>query len=71
MVGKVGCFLCIIGSVVIVLNAPEESSVANIQEMQHYVIAPGFLSFAGVIIVFCAFLALWAAPRYAKKSMLV
>ncbi|KAH8659202.1 magnesium transporter NIPA-domain-containing protein [Tricladium varicosporioides] len=71
MVGKVGCFLCIVGSVVIVMNAPSESSVATIQEMQHFVIAPGFLSYAGVVIVGCAFLAFWAGPRYGKKSMLV
>ncbi|RDL33805.1 Multidrug resistance efflux transporter EmrE [Venustampulla echinocandica] len=71
MVGKVGCFLCIIGSVVIVMNAPSESSVATIQDMQHFVIAPGFLSYAGVVIVGCAFIALWAGPRYGKKSMLV
>ncbi|PQE31243.1 DUF803 domain membrane protein [Rutstroemia sp. NJR-2017a WRK4] len=71
MVGKVGCFLCIIGSVVIVMNAPEEASAATIQEMQHFVIAPGFLSYAGVIIVGCIFTALWAGPRYGKKSMLV
>lgn len=71
LVGKVGCFLCIIGSVVIVLNAPAESSAATIQEMQKFVIAPGFLSYAGVIIASCAFIALWAGPRYGKKSMLV
>ncbi|EME81540.1 uncharacterized protein MYCFIDRAFT_96559, partial [Pseudocercospora fijiensis CIRAD86] len=70
-VGWVACFLCIVGSVVITLNAPEQSAVSNIQEMQHYVIAPGFLSYAGVIIVGCTFVALWLAPRYAKKSMLV
>jgi magnesium transporter len=71
MVGKVGCFLCIIGSVVIVMNAPAESSAATIQEMQGFVIAPGFLSYAGVIIIGCIFVALWAGPRYGKKSMLV
>ncbi|OAG35975.1 hypothetical protein AYO21_09835 [Fonsecaea monophora] len=70
-VGKVGCFNCIVGSIVIVLNAPEQSAVADIQEMQHFVIAPGFLSYAGVVIVACVFIALWAGPRYGKKSMLV
>ncbi|KAJ9264706.1 hypothetical protein DTO195F2_2157 [Paecilomyces variotii] len=70
-VGKVGCFSCIIGSVVIAMNAPEQSSVNDIQDMQHYVIAPGFLSYAGVIIVGCAFLAFWAGPRYGKKNMFV
>lgn len=71
MVGKVACFLCILGSVVIVMNAPEESSVADIQEMQHFFIQPGFLSYAGVIIVGAAFTGFWVAPRYGKKNMLV
>ncbi|KAL5051442.1 hypothetical protein BDW71DRAFT_53689 [Aspergillus fruticulosus] len=70
-VGKVGCFTCILGSVVIALNAPEQSSVADIQEMKEYVIAPGFLSYAGIIIVACAITAIWAGPRYGKRSMFV
>ena len=70
-VGKVGCFNCIIGSIIIVMNAPQQSAVADIQEMKHFVISPGFLSYAGVIVLVCAFIALWAGPRYGKKSMLV
>lgn len=70
-VGKVGCFNCIVGSVVIVMNAPQQSSVATIQDMKHFVLAPGFLSYAGVIIVGCAVIAVWVGPRYGKKSMLV
>ncbi|KAI1334477.1 DUF803-domain-containing protein [Xylariaceae sp. FL0016] len=69
LVGKVACFLCVVGSVVIVLNAPEESSVANIQEMKKFVVTPGFLSYTGVIIVGAIFLAFWAGPRYGKKNM--
>lgn len=70
-VGKIGCFNCIIGSVVIVMNAPEQSSVAKIQDMKHFVLSPGFLTYAGIIIVGSAFIALWVGPRYGKKSMLV
>jgi hypothetical protein len=70
-VGKVGCFNCIIGSVVIAVNAPEQSSVARIQDMKKWVIAPGFLSFAGVIIVACVVIALWLGPKYGKKTMMV
>lgn len=71
MVGKVACFLCIVGSVVIVMNAPQESSVADIQQMQTYVITPGFLVYTGVIVVGAFFAAFWAGPRYGKKNMLV
>ncbi|CAN9432603.1 unnamed protein product [Alternaria alternata] len=70
-VGKVGCFNCIIGSVVIAVNAPEQSSVARIQDMKKWVIAPGFLSYAGVIIIACVVIALWLGPKYGKKTMLV
>lgn len=71
LVGKVGCFMCIVGSIVIVMNAPQQSSVADIQQMKHFVISPGFLSYAGVIILGCVFIALWCGPRYGKKSMFV
>ena len=43
----------------------------DIQEMQHYVITPGFLSYAGVIIVGCICVVFFVAPKYGKKSMLV
>ena len=71
MVGKVACFLCIVGSVVIVLNAPKNSPVANIQQMQGFVIHPGFLSYAGVVIVGSIATAFYAGPRWGKKNMLV
>jgi hypothetical protein len=71
MVGKVACFLCIIGSVVIVMNAPSHSAVANIQEMQSFVIAPGFLSYTGVVLVGSAITAFYAGPRWGKKNMFV
>ncbi|CAI7570541.1 unnamed protein product [Penicillium glandicola] len=70
-VGKVGCFCCIIGSVTIAMNAPEQSSVEDIQGMQHFVIQPGFLVYAGLIIIGAAFTALWVGPRYGKSSMFV
>lgn len=70
-VGKVGCFQCIIGSVIIVINAPEQSAVANIQDMKKLVVAPGFLSYTGVVLAGSIFTALWVAPRYGKKSMMV
>ncbi|OAL01179.1 DUF803-domain-containing protein [Phaeosphaeriaceae sp. SRC1lsM3a] len=70
-VGKVGCFNCIIGSVVIAVNAPAQSAVARIQDMKKWVIAPGFLSYTGVVIVACVVIALWLGPKYGKKTMMV
>ncbi|KAM7198845.1 DUF803 domain containing protein [Rhypophila sp. PSN 637] len=71
MIGKVACFLCIVGSVVIVLNGPQQSAVANIQQMQKFVITPGFLSYTGVIIVGSLIAAFYAGPKWGSKNMLV
>jgi drug/metabolite transporter (DMT)-like permease len=70
-VGKIGCFNCIIGAVVIAANAPSQPAVTDIQDMKRLVISPGFLSYAGVIIIGCAIVAIWVAPKYGKKSMMV
>ncbi len=70
-VGKIGCFLCILGATIIVLNAPEQTAVNTIQQMQHYVISKVFLPYAVVVILIAAFLVFWAGPRYGKQYMLV
>lgn len=70
-IGKIGCFQCIIGSIIIVMNAPEQSAVADIQQMRSYFLSPGFLTFAGLIIAGSIFVALYLGPRYGKKSMFV
>ncbi|KAI6378761.1 hypothetical protein MCOR25_002179 [Pyricularia grisea] len=71
LVGKVSCFLCIVGSVVIVMNGPQESSVATIEQMQAFAIHPAFLSYTGVIIIGSAITAFYCGPRWGKKNMLV
>ena len=70
-VGKIGCFMCIVGSIVIVINAPEQSSVNSIQDMKRFIISPGFLSYAGVVVLGCIGVVVWVAPKYGNKSMMV
>jgi drug/metabolite transporter (DMT)-like permease len=70
-VGKIGCFNCIVGAVVIAANAPSQPAVSTIQDMKKMVLSPGFLTYAGVVIVGCIIVAIWVAPKYGKKSMMV
>lgn len=70
-IGMAACFICINGSVAIAVNAPSTSTVTNIQELKYYVVAPGFLSYAGIVIAGAVFTAFWAGPRYGKKNMFV
>lgn len=39
--GKIGCAICLIGSVIIVLHAPPDKDVENIGEILDYALKPG------------------------------
>ncbi|KAL1728117.1 magnesium transporter NIPA-domain-containing protein [Schizophyllum commune] len=68
--GWLGCGLCILGSVIIALNGPTEESVGQIREFQKLFLAPGFLAYAGVLIVAAAVIVFYFGPRYGKQHML-
>ena len=39
--GKLGCAICLIGSVIIVLHAPPDQEVSTVDEILNYAIQPG------------------------------
>lgn len=41
--GLLGCISCIVGSVVIVVHAPQEHTPSSVQEVWSLAIQPGFL----------------------------
>jgi magnesium transporter len=41
VLGKLGCALCLIGSVLIVANAPPDKKVETVNEILHFAIQPG------------------------------
>ncbi|KAF8930195.1 hypothetical protein BGZ58_008387 [Dissophora ornata] len=69
--GKVGCAQCIIGATIIVLHAPEQTSVKTIQEFQHYMIQPVFLVWMLLIIIASLVLIFKVGPKWGKQHMMV
>lgn len=69
--GWIGCTLCIIGSVILALNAPEEQSVTTIEGFKRLFLAPGFLVWASLLIIVSLVLIFYAVPRWGKKTMMV
>lgn len=41
--GRVGCALCLIGSLIIVLHAPEDKEIDTVDEILRYAMQPGTL----------------------------
>uniref|UniRef100_A0A8C1E573 Zgc:101583 n=1 Tax=Cyprinus carpio carpio TaxID=630221 RepID=A0A8C1E573_CYPCA len=69
--GKIGCLLCIFGSTVMVLHAPQEEEVASLTAMAEKLKDPGFIAFAVCIVVSSLALIFFVAPHYGQKNVLV
>lgn len=41
VLGKLGCAICLIGSVIIVLHAPPDKEIQTVDEILHYALQPG------------------------------
>ncbi|XP_015676058.1 magnesium transporter NIPA2 isoform X1 [Protobothrops mucrosquamatus] len=69
--GKIGCLLCILGSTVIVIHAPQEETVASLDSMLEKLKDPGFIVFATCMVTSSVLLIFVAGPRYGQRNVLV
>ncbi|TKY85484.1 hypothetical protein EX895_005646 [Sporisorium graminicola] len=69
--GKVGCTLCLVGTVIIVVNAPEDKEIQTIDEMLNYALQPGFLFYCTFVLGFSLFMIFRMVPKYGRKTPLV
>lgn len=71
ILGKLGCAMCLLGSVVIVLHAPPDKPVERIDELLHYALQPGFLCYCLAVAIFSTVMIYRIAPVYGKKNPLI
>ncbi|KAL7124291.1 hypothetical protein ABFS83_14G038500 [Erythranthe nasuta] len=71
MFGVVGCIICLVGSVTIVLHAPLEKDIESVKQVWHLATEPGFVTYTCVVLVLVAVLIFGFEPRYGQKHMLV
>ncbi|KAL5115683.1 hypothetical protein ACEQ8H_006395 [Pleosporales sp. CAS-2024a] len=71
LLGKIGCAICLIGSVIIVLHAPPDKEVASVDEVLHLAIQPGFLFYCVFVVVFSICMIYQIAPKHGRKNPLV
>eukprot|EP00047_Mylnosiga_fluctuans_P004502 m.234906 g.234906 ORF g.234906 m.234906 type:complete len:356 (+) comp12736_c0_seq1:57-1124(+) len=72
LLGKVGCALCIVGSTIIVLNAPAEQEVKSVDDITNlmwYNIV--FKLYVVFVIAVATVLILNYAPRYGRSNILI
>ncbi|KAI4369290.1 hypothetical protein MLD38_017748 [Melastoma candidum] len=69
--GVVGCLLCIVGSTIIVLHAPQEQSIDSVLEIWDLATQPAFLLYTASVVAVTLVLTLYCAPRYGQTNILV
>ncbi|KAM8939950.1 magnesium transporter NIPA3 [Pelodytes ibericus] len=69
--GKLGCLLCILGSTMMVIHAPQEEEVTSLHEMELKLRDPGFITFATLAVVASLVLIFVVAPKKGQTNILV
>ncbi|XP_073047491.1 probable magnesium transporter NIPA1 isoform X1 [Primulina eburnea] len=69
--GVVGCILCLVGSVAIVLHAPLEKDIESVKQVWHLATEPGFVIYTCTVLSLAAILIYWFVPRYGQTHMVV
>ncbi|KAI3745192.1 hypothetical protein L1987_58298 [Smallanthus sonchifolius] len=69
--GVLGCVSCIVGSVIVVIHAPEESTPTSVQEIWNLAIEPAFLIYIAATLSLVAALVMHFEPRYGQSNILI
>ncbi|KAF2874140.1 magnesium transporter NIPA-domain-containing protein [Massariosphaeria phaeospora] len=71
LLGKIGCAICLIGSIIIVLHAPPDEDVASVDVILGYALKPGFLFYCAFVGVFSVYMIYTVAPKHGRKNPLI
>jgi len=69
--GKVGCFLCTVGSTILVIHAPPEENVNSMEELSAKLRDPLFISYTCLVLISAVILIFYVAPKYGRKLVFV
>ncbi|KAL7151913.1 hypothetical protein ABFS83_04G063200 [Erythranthe nasuta] len=69
--GILGCVMCIAGSIIIVIHAPQEQPISSVQEIWSMATQPAFLLYVGSVIILVFILVFHFAPQCGHTNVLV
>ncbi|XP_042374379.1 probable magnesium transporter NIPA6 [Zingiber officinale] len=69
--GILGCISCVVGSVVIVIHAPQEQSPSSVEEIWKLATQPAFIVYAAATLFVVLALVLYFEPLYGQTNILI
>ncbi|TRY69508.1 hypothetical protein TCAL_09401 [Tigriopus californicus] len=71
LVGIFSCFLCLLGSTIVVLHTPKETGVVSMNQLGELLAQPAFVVYLLLMIIGSIILIFFFGPRYGKSNVLV
>jgi hypothetical protein len=69
--GILGCVMCITGSMVIVIHAPQEQEITSVKEIWKLATQPSFLLYVAMVIVMVSVLMFHFSPLWGHSNVLI
>lgn len=71
LLGKLGCLLCVLGSIIIVIHSPKEAEVEDLSLLLDKLVDPTFVVYVLLVLGLVTFIAVYAGPRHGNQNVLV
>ncbi|EJD47273.1 DUF803-domain-containing protein [Auricularia subglabra TFB-10046 SS5] len=69
--GRVGAALCMLGSIIIVLHAPQDKDISTVDEIMEYALQPGFMMYCFAALVYTLYMMYFVAPTHGPRNPVV
>ncbi|XP_066339507.1 probable magnesium transporter NIPA4 isoform X1 [Miscanthus floridulus] len=69
--GILGCVLCVVGSITIVLHAPQERDIDSVKEVWDLATEPAFLCYAAIVVTAALVLIYFVVPHHGQTNIMV
>nr|CAD7425295.1 unnamed protein product [Timema monikensis] len=71
LLGKMGCFLCVLGSTIIVIHSPKDEEIESLDILLQKLQDPGFESYIVLVLIISVVIAFYVGPKYGHKNVAV
>lgn len=71
LLGKLGCFLCIIGSTIIVLHSPKEAEIVDLEILIDKAQDTTFITYVLIVLTISFFIAFYLGPKAGHKNVII
>lgn len=71
LLGKLGCFLCILGSTMIIIHSPRSEEVEDLSVLLEKIQEPAFVVYVSIVVMVSLIIACYVGPRYGHRHVAV